>query len=106
MADLERFFERLTIFNLKLALKKAYIGVRVIKFMGHRVAAKGVEPDSEKVEAMAKLPMPSNVSLLGSLPDALSYYRKILPHMSTVTRPRTNLLKKGVKFVLPQNMLK
>ena len=75
VTDLERFFERLTIFNLKLAPKKAYIGVRVIKVLGHRVTAKGVEPDPEKVEAMAKLPMPSNISQLRSLLGALSYYR-------------------------------
>ena len=48
MADLERFFERLTILNPKLAPKKAYIRVRVIKFLGHRVTAIGVEPDPEK----------------------------------------------------------
>ena len=50
VADLERFPERLlvTIFNLKLAPKKAYICVRVIKFLGHRVTAKGVEPDPKK----------------------------------------------------------
>ena len=113
VADLERFFERLTIFNLKLAPKKAYIGVRVIKSLGHRVTAKGVEPDPEKVEAMTKLPMPSNVSQLRSLLGALSYYRKFLPQMSTVTRPLNTLLKKGVKFVfttehveIVQNLIK
>ena len=98
VADLERFFERLTIFNLKHAPKKAYIGLRLIKFLGHRVTAKGVEPDPEKVEAMTKLPVPSNVSQLRSLLVALSHYRKILPQISTVTRP-LNLLKKGVKLV-------
>ena len=66
---------------------------------GFRVTAKGVEPDPEKVEAMTKLPMPSNVSQLRSLLGALSHYRKFLPQMSTVTRPLNNLLKKGVKFV-------
>ena len=64
-----------------------------------RVSAKGVEPDPEKVEARTKLPMPSNVSQFRSLLGALSYYRKCLPQMSTVTRPLNNLLKKGVKFV-------
>ena len=48
---------------------------------------------------MAKLPMSSNVSLLRSLLGALSYYRKLLPQMSTVTGPLNKLLKKGVKFV-------
>ena len=85
VADLERFLERLTIFNLKLAPKKAYTRVRVIKFLGHRVTTKGIQPDPEKVEAMTKLPMPSNVSQLRSLLGALSYYRKFLPQMSTVT---------------------
>ena len=51
------------------------------------------------MEAMTKLPMPSNVSHLRSLLGALSYYRKMLPQMSTVTRPLNNLLRKGVKFV-------
>ena len=58
-----------------------------------------VEPDPEKVEAMTKLPTPSNVSQLRSLFGVLSYYRKILPQMSTVTGPLNKLLKKGVKFV-------
>ena len=77
------------------------------------MTAKGVEPDPEKVEAMTKLPMPSNVSQLRSLLGALSYYRKFLPQMSTVTRPLNKLLKKGVKFVfttehveIVQNLIK
>ena len=102
MADLERFLERLTIFNIKLAPKKADTGpsgVRVIIFLGHRVTAKGAEPDPEKVEAMTKLPMPSNVSQLRSRLGALSYYRNFLPQMSIVTRTLNNPLKKGVIFV-------
>ncbi len=97
--DLEHFFSRLTKFDLKLAPKKAYLGVKVIKFLGHRVTAKGIEPDPGKVEAMTKLPMPTNVSQLRSILGALSYYRKFLPQMATFSRPLNNLLKKDVKFV-------
>ena len=66
------------------------LGVRVIKFLGHRVTAKGVETDPEKVEAMTKLPMPSNVRQLRSLLGALSYYRKFchkcqLLHLLTIS---------------------
>ena len=99
VGDLESFFERLTMFDLKLAPKKAYLGVRTIKVLGHRETAKGVEPDPGKVEAMTNLPMPTNVSQLRFLLGALSYYSKFLPQMATVTRPLNNLLKKGVKFV-------
>ena len=76
------------------------------------MSAKDVEPDPEKVEAITKLPVPSNVSQLRLLLGAMSYYRKILPQMPTVTRP-LNLLKKGVKFVfttehveIVQNLIK
>ena len=79
VSDLESFFERLTMFDLKLAPKKAYLGVRTIKVLGHRVTAKGIEPDPGKVEDMTKLPMPPNVSQLRSLLGALSYYRIFLP---------------------------
>ena len=82
MCDLERFFERLTTFGLKLAPKKAFLGARTIKCLGHRVTAKGIEPGPSKVEAMIKLPMPTNVSRLRSLLGALSYYRKILPQIN------------------------
>ena len=86
VADVVRFLERLKIVNLKRAPKKAYIGVHVIRFLGHRMTAKGVEPGPKKVEAMTKLPMRSNVSQLRSLLSALSYNRKCLPQMPTVTR--------------------
>lgn len=100
VCGLERFFERLTMFDLKLAMKKAHVGVRVIKCFGHRVTAKGVEPDPDNVEAMTKLSMPSNVSQLRSLLGALSYYREKMPQMATVTRPLNNILTRGVEFVL------
>ena len=99
VSDLESNFERLATFNLKLAPKKAYLGVRTIKVLGHRVTAEGVEPNPGKVEAMTKLPIPTNVSRLRSLLGALSYYRKCLPQMATVSRLLNNLLNKGVKFV-------
>ena len=100
VCDREIIFERLMRFGLKLAPKKALLGVRVIKCTGHRLTAQGVKPDPDKVEALTKLPMPSNASQLLPVRVALSYYRKKLPRMATVTRPLNNLLKKGGKYVL------
>ena len=58
-----------------------------------------MEPDPGEVEAMTKLPMPTNVSQLRSLLGALSYYRKFLPQMATLIQPLNNLCQKNVKFV-------
>ena len=50
--DLRKFLERLTNFNLKQAPKKAHLGVKVVKFLGHRITAEGIAPDLGKVEAL------------------------------------------------------
>lgn len=63
LCNLGRIFERITKVDLKLASKKAHLGLHVIAFWSHRVTGKGVEPDPDKVEAMTKLPT-SNVSQL------------------------------------------
>ena len=63
-------------FDLKLAPKRAHLGVLVIKFSGHRETAKGVITDLGKVEATTKLPMPSNASQLRSSLGAVSYNQK------------------------------
>lgn len=76
--DLERFFERMVKFDLKLATKKTKLGVKVVTFLGHRVTAEGVQPCPERMKPMCRLPMPTNVTQLRSLLGSLSYYRKFL----------------------------
>ena len=73
ISDLRKFFERFTTFDLKLAPKKAHLGVKVVNFLGHKGTAEGIAPDPGKVEALTMLPMPSNVSQLRSLLGAMNY---------------------------------
>ena len=54
---------------------------------------------------MTKLSMPSNVSKLRSGLGAHSYYRKNFPHMATIARSPSNLLKNGVKFVFTTELV-
>ena len=98
-ATLHNFFDRLTTFTLKLAPKKAHIGVTVIKFLGHRVTAEGIAPDPGKVGALMKLPTPTNVSQLRSLLGGLRYNRKFLKGMAAATKYLNSLLKKGVELI-------
>ena len=96
--DLRKFLERLTNLNLKLAPKKEHLGVKVVKFLGHGITAEGIAPDPGKVEALLKMPMPTNVSQLRSLMGAVSYYRKFLTKMAAETKTLNALLKKGARF--------
>ena len=106
VAGLKRFLERLTIFNLKLASKKAYIGARVIKFLGHRGKSKDVEPDPEKVEATTKLRMPSmsvscdHCRVLCRTTEFFCHKCQLLHDLLVISRKRVR------NSCLPQNMLK
>ena len=84
--DLTKFFERLTTYDLKLAPKKAHLGVRAIKFLGHRVTAEGLAPDPGKVEALIKMPMPADVSQLRSVLGGGDCH--IIENLSRKWRPR------------------
>ena len=72
---IEKFLKALTKDNLKVSLSKSEIGAEEIRFLGHTIKPRGVKPDAKKVAALRKLPMPNNVSQLGSLEGELSYFR-------------------------------
>ena len=70
----------------------------MIKLLGHRVTAEGIAPDLGMVEALMKLPMPTNVSQLHSLLGRLRYDGKFLKGMAAAMRYQNSLLITGVKF--------
>ena len=70
----------------------------MVKVLGHRIAADGIAPDPGKVEALLKMPMPTNVIQLRSLMGAVSYYRIFLPNIAAETKTPNALLTKGARF--------
>ena len=104
VAGMRAFFERLRQHHLKLSPPKATIGTTKADFLGHTISSEGVLPNARKVEALAKMPMPTNIKALRSLMGGLSYYRRFLKSMAKRVRPVTALLKKGVPFVFTSEM--
>lgn len=102
--DLERVFERMAKFDLKLAPKEACLRVRAFIFLGHKVTAAGIEPDEEKVKPLLRLPMPTDVHQLRSLLGSLSYCRTFLKGMSAKLNSVDKLLKKVLNSCLPWNI--
>ena len=84
--------ERLREHNLKLTPPKATIGATEAEFLGHTVSPDGVRPNSANVEALIKMPMPTNVKQLWACLGDLSFYRKYVPQMAKRVRPLTGLL--------------
>ena len=77
----------------KLALRR-----KSIEFMGHRLSEKGLEVDSDKVEAIDRMPPPQDVKGVQRLLGMAAYLAKFVPNFSEVTAPIRSLLDKQVEF--------
>ena len=64
-------------------------------FLGHRITPARLQPQEEKVKAVKYLPAPTNLSSLRGALGLFSYYRKFVPHFSTMAFPLNKLLRKG-----------
>ena len=98
VATFATFFARLRLHKLKLSPDKPRIGAARVDFLSHVILADGFRPNDARVAALARMPMPTDIKQLRSLPGGLSYYRKFLPNMAHHIRPVTALLKKGAAF--------
>ena len=56
LATLERFFERIRQFRLRLNPKKCTFGVTSGKLLGYMVSERGIEADPDKIEAILDIP--------------------------------------------------
>ena len=60
LAALQRFFERIQQFILRLNPKKCTFGITSGKLLGHIVSEHGIEVDPEKIKAILDMPAPRN----------------------------------------------
>ncbi len=68
-------------------------------YLGHRISAEGLQPTTEKVDAVMKAPVPKSVSELKSYLGLINYYAKFLPQLSSTLAPLHKLLRKNEKWL-------
>ncbi|XP_057811643.1 uncharacterized protein LOC131025875, partial [Salvia miltiorrhiza] len=62
------------------------------------VSAQGVQVDEEKIRAIQEWPTPTNIAAVRSFHGLASFYRRFVPHFSSVAAPLTEVIKKHVEF--------
>ena len=93
---LSQVLERVESFGLKLHPSKCSLGCSQVLFLGHVVAADGIQPDPEKIRAVKDFPVPMNVRSVREFVGLASYYRRFVPH---VAGPLHMLTRSNVPFV-------
>ena len=61
VATLATFFARLRLHSLKLSPDKSRIGAARVDFLGHVISADGVRPNDDRVAALTRIPMPTDI---------------------------------------------
>ncbi|KAK3106295.1 hypothetical protein FSP39_017215 [Pinctada imbricata] len=89
---LRRVFQKLRESGLKLTPKKCFLLKNRVKYVGHIVSEKGIEPDEEKIKKVIDWPKPTNKEDVRSFLGFVGYYRKFVKNFARIARPLTDLL--------------
>jgi hypothetical protein len=81
-------------------LKKCAFWRFEVAFLGHVINQHGIVVDPKNVAAVVEWKRPSCVSEIRCFLGLAGYYRCFVPNFSSITKPVSKLLEKGVPFVL------
>ena len=84
--------------GLRLNKEKCQWCLDEITYLGFRVNAEGIQPTSEKLDAISAAPAPTNKTELQSYLGLLNFYRIFLPQASTFLEPLNRLLRSDVQW--------
>ncbi|KAL1249378.1 hypothetical protein QQF64_020383 [Cirrhinus molitorella] len=88
-----KVLDRLEEYGLKISLDKCQLCMSQVKYVGHIVSSNGVAPDPEKIAAVAKWKMPTDVKALRSFLGFCGFYWRFVKNYSAIVQPLTELTK-------------
>ncbi|GKF12734.1 reverse transcriptase domain-containing protein [Tanacetum coccineum] len=98
LKNLEKMLKRYEETNLVLNWEKCHFMVKEGIVLGHKVSGSGIKVDKAKIEAVSKLPYPTNVKAIQSFLGHVGYYRRFIKDFSQIACPMTQLLVKDAPF--------
>lgn len=94
LSNLKRLLIRLSEKGLRCRREKCVFAQPTVEYLGHTLSAEGISKGS-KVEAVLKMPPPTDVSSLKSFLGSVQFYAKFIPSLATIAEPLYRLTKKA-----------
>ena len=99
LAALQRFFERIRHFRLRLNPKKCTFGVTSRKLLGHIVSERGIEVDPENIKTILNMPAPRTKREIIGFLGRLQYINRFITKLADICEPIFLLLRKNQPIV-------
>ena len=94
LSNLKGLFTRLNDKGLRCRREKCQFAQPSVEYLGHTLSAEGISKGS-KVEAVIKMPPPTDVSSLKSFLGSVQFYGKFIPNLASMAEPLYRLTKKA-----------
>ena len=95
LAALQRFFERIRRFKLRLNPKKCTFGITFGKLLVHIVSERGIEVDLEKIRAILDMPAPRIEREIRGFLGRLQYINRFITKRTDICDPIFRLSRKN-----------
>ena len=92
-----QLFQRLNEFEISINVSKCEFGKHQIMFLGHLISHDGIKPLPDKMEAIQKCPLPSNVKQLRRFHGAIQFYNRFIPKAAQYLSPLNDMLHGNAK---------
>ena len=95
LTTLERFFERIRQFRLRLNPKNCTFGVTSEKLLGYMVSKRGIEADPDNIRAIFDMPTPRTEKEIKGFLGRLQYISRFIAILINIYEPIFRLLGKS-----------
>ena len=96
--DLQETFDTLRQYSMKLNPSKCAFGVSPGKFLGFMVSHRGIEANSDKIQAILDMKPPQNVKEVQSLIGQVAALNRFVSKATNKCLPFFKVLKKGFEW--------
>ncbi|CAM5155346.1 unnamed protein product [Natator depressus] len=95
VSQVKKVLDRLQEAGLTIKAEKCKVGMAEVSYLGHRVGSGCLKPEPTKVEVIRDWPTPQTKKQVQAFIGMAGYYRRFVPHFSSIAAPITELCKKG-----------
>ncbi|CAB0033512.1 unnamed protein product [Trichogramma brassicae] len=92
--------------GLTINLKKCQFLKDLVIYLGFEISAKGIKPGQNKVDAIAKFPVPRNVHKIRWFLGLTGFFRRFVPRYAEVASLLNDLLKTNRAFIWDEKVRK